>query len=236
MAMFLSVDYRERQISERLELPHNVRSLPVGDVVCDYGAGNQWIAERKTATDLARSITTGRWGEQVHRLRETGCRVIFIVEGDLRATALNYDSILGATINAELRKESFVIRTTDLAETVAVIRHLVAKGSKEPGIPPSVFPIHALSKRERLGELKTCWVRMLMCIPSVSEKIARKLLGEYGTLPAIQQALVDTKSFKRIRLDDRTCLGKERIKKLALYLTDSSEGLHEEGGHCAVEY
>ena len=27
-----------------------------GDLLCDYGAGNQWIAERKTAADLAASM------------------------------------------------------------------------------------------------------------------------------------------------------------------------------------
>ena len=48
-----------------------------------------------------------------------------------------------------------------------------------------------LSKRKRDAELETCWVRQLMCIPSISERVARKLLEEFGTLPAVQRALVD---------------------------------------------
>ena len=55
---------------------------------------------------------------------------------------------------------------------------------------------------------------MFMCIPRISERIAKKLLDEYGALPAIQQALQEPKTFKRIRLDDWSCLRKERIKKL----------------------
>ena len=60
---------------------------------------------------------SGRWRDQLHRLRETGCRVIFVVEGDLRVTRLNYDSMLGAVVNAELREGSCVIRTMDVHET-----------------------------------------------------------------------------------------------------------------------
>ena len=68
-----------------------------------------------------------------------------------------------------------------------------------------------------------------MCIPTISERIAKKLLEEYGSLPAVQQALHDTRAFKRIRLDDRSCLGKERIRKLALYLTDANEPSKDAG-------
>ena len=90
--MTLLVDYRERRLAELLDVPHLVRNLAVGDLVCDYGGGNRWIAERKTASDLAQSIVSGRWRDQLHRLRETGCRIFFLVEGDLRTTTLNYDS------------------------------------------------------------------------------------------------------------------------------------------------
>ena len=129
-----------------------------------------------------------------------------------------------------------MIRTVDLFETAAVIRHLVEKGEFEPGMPPSALTTPAVSKRERDCERKVCWTRMLMCVPTVSERIAKKLLDEYGSLPAIQKALQTPKTFKRIRLDDRSCLGKERIKKLVLYLTDSSaEEPPEQGGHTEVE-
>ena len=224
--MTLLVDYRERRLAELLDVPHLVRNLAVGDLVCDYGGGNRWIAERKTASDLAQSIVSGRWRDQLHRLRETGCRIIFLVEGDLRSTTFNYDSLLGAVINAELRKGSCVIRTVDLHETAAVVRHLVEKGEYEPGMPPSALTppsVSSASKRERDCDRKVCWTRMLMCVPSVSERIAKKLLDEYGSLPAIQTALQAPKTFKRVRLDDRFCLGKDRIQKLALHLTDADE-------------
>ena len=222
--MGLAVDYRERELIAALaDVPHCVKPLPVGDLVCDYGGGNQWVAERKRADDLAKSITSGRWREQKHRLRETGLRIIFIIEGDLRSTSLKHDSLLGACINAELRKESHVIRTMDLSETVAVVRHLVVKGEAEPGIPPETIASPAVSKRAREGVQRTCWVRQLMCVPSISERIALKLIEEFGSLSAIQYALRDAKTFKRIRLDDRSCLGEARVKKLAFYLIGSEK-------------
>ena len=212
LAMTLLVDYRERRLAELLDVPHAVRNLAVGDLMCDYGAGNHWIAERKTAADLAASLISGRWRDQLHRLRETRCRVIFIIEGDLRTTKLGYTSLMGACVNAELRRESCVIRTMDLLETATVVKHLVEKGEFEPGLPPSSLAPPYISRRDRCSDRKTCWIRQLMCVPTVSEKIAKKLLDEYGSLPAIQRALQNTKTFKRVRLDDRSCLGKARIE------------------------
>ena len=220
--MALSIDYRERSLIEELgTFPHVVKTLSVGDLVCEYeGEGNAWIAERKRADDLAKSIKTGRWRDQLDRLHATGSRhIFFLVEGDLRSTSMPHGSLLGACINAELRRSSHVIRTADIAETAAAVRHLVQKGGSWPGLP-SGHVIPSVSKRQRDGDRETCWVRQLMCVPSISERIARKLLEEYGSLPAIQRALADVSSFKKIRLDDRMCLGRTRIHKLALYLRD----------------
>ena len=41
--MTLLVDYRERRLAEVLEVPPWVRNLAVGDILCDYCAGNQWM-------------------------------------------------------------------------------------------------------------------------------------------------------------------------------------------------
>lgn len=134
MAFF--IDYRERGLIEALaSVPHSVHTLPVGDLVCEYEEGNAWVAERKRADDLAKSIKTSRWRDQLDRLHATYQGVFFLVEGDLRSTSLNHESLLGACVNAELRKSSHVFRTMDLQETAAVVRHLVEKGGSFPGVP-----------------------------------------------------------------------------------------------------
>eukprot|EP00973_Karenia_brevis_P044795 6204865-Karenia_brevis.AAC.1 len=138
---------------------------------------------------------SGRWGEQLDRLHATGSqRIFFVIEGDLRTTSLKHDNLLGACINAGLRKASRVIRTMDLEETVAVVRHLVAKGGRDPTLPPGLTP--PMTRRSKTAERQTCWTRQLMCIPSISERIAYALLKEFRNLPAIKRALEDEEGIK----------------------------------------
>ena len=82
-----------------------------------------------------------------------------------------------------------------------------------PGIPSGLQP-----KSKRVRDSETVWLRQLMCIPSISEKIARILLEHFGNLRGLQDALEDIEDFPRIRLDERNCIGKTRLKMLARYL------------------
>ena len=222
MTIVLSVDHRERGLIETLaDVQFVVKTLLVGDLMCEYEDGRAWIAERKCANDLAKSITTGHWREQVGRLHSTGCQIFFLIEGDLRSTNVSHASLLGACINAEMRQGSHVIRTMCLTETAAAVHHLVQKGGSSPGVPASVLTTPALSKRQRDDDCETCWVRQLMCIPSISEQVARKLLSEFGNLPALQKALgdeEDVKKITKIHINDRACIGKTRIQTLKRYL------------------
>ena len=63
-----------------------------------------------------------------------------------------------------------------------------------------------------------------MCVPSVSEKIATALLEHFRTLPALTAALNSgqPKDFPRVRLDERSCIGKKRIELLAKYFRADS--------------
>ena len=64
-------------------------------------------------------------------------------------------------------------------------------------------------------------MRMLMCVPSVSEMVAKALLKQFGTLANLQSALVDLSTFPRIQLNDRTCIGAKRLKTLRAYLVSA---------------
>ena len=213
--MALSIDYREKELINQLQcLSPRVASLPVGDVVCSHGDNPVWVMERKTADDLAKSLTDGRWVDQTARLLNAGYPfVYFVIEGDLSATNLPHASLLGAYVNAELREHSTCFRTACVEETGMVLQQLVRKIGAPPGIPSG---IQAKSKRQRDEE--TVWIRILMCIPSISERIARLLLEHLGNLRKLQEALNDIDSFPKIRLDERSCIGKTRIRMLARYL------------------
>ena len=57
-----------------------------------------------------------------------------------------------------------------------------------------------------------------MCIPTVSETVARKLLEHFGTPEKLREALRSTGKFPRIQLTEKTALGKARVAKLAKHL------------------
>ena len=223
--MQLSIDRREVRLSHALaEFPHTLVSLPVGDILCEYHDGrSSWVAERKTVADLASSIKLGRWSDQTSRLHQAVyTRIFFIVEGDLRWPDFPYKSLLGALLNAELRPNSHVVRSVDVDETAAIVIALSGKaGSPPPGIPSGLSPPKPTSKRKRDSD--TVWSRQLMCIPSISEKTSKALLSHFGNLPALIAALSDPKSFPRVRLDARSCLGKKRIELLCRYFCAGKE-------------
>ena len=172
--------------------------------------------ERNTADDLATSIIDGRWVDQTARLMHSGYKyVFFVVEGDLSSTNLPHETLLGACLNAELRPGSHLIRSACIEETALVIKQL---GGKLAGGPPGV-PSGLQPKSKREHDSGTVWIRQLMCIPSISERIARLLLEHFENLRALREALDDIDSFPKIRLDERSGLGKARLRSLARYLT-----------------
>ena len=219
--MSLTIDHRERlllDVLRKANVPHTSATLPVGDILCLYDGQAAWVAERKRADDLANSIKSGRWREQQCRLFGAGLSVVFIIEGDLRNTTMSYDSLLGAVVNAELRKSAHVYRTWDVNETSRLLQHLLQKMTESQYIPSGLQPPPMLSKRKREEDVKTCQIRQLMCIPSVSLNVARKLLEEFESLPVLQRALENPEMFPRIRLDDRTFIGAKRVRMLTAYL------------------
>ena len=58
-SQMLSVDARERllvEVLQRCGVTRTMTTLPVGDVLCTYGDGKSWLAERKHTGDLANSM------------------------------------------------------------------------------------------------------------------------------------------------------------------------------------
>ena len=216
----LVVDNREHGLIRHLVAkctPHRVASLPAGDVLCTYdGGGCSWIMERKRADDFSASIQDGRWREQTSRLMASGHRVVFMIEGDLHVDNM-YGPMVSALVNASLRG-SCCFRTQDVAETAFFVVHLVRKLSTYPSPAVAAGLRPPQSKRQRASEADSVLIRQLMCIPSVSERIAEQLVQRFGDLEALQTALRDVRSFPPIQIGAKSFLGKARIAKLAKHL------------------
>ena len=138
----------------------------------------------------------------------TGHRVLFCIEGDLRCLGM-YEPMLGAMVNASLRS-SCCFRTVDVEETACLVLHLAKKLQTFPQLVVSaggLRPPHQ-SKRQRVSEADNVFARQLMCVPSVSERIAVRLVDHFGNLEALQDALRDARPFQRCRSAIRPFLGK----------------------------
>ncbi len=119
-----------------------------------------------------------------------------------------------------LRKQSVLIRTWGVEETAAVVKQLVSKGRCPPGVPTGAAPPAPLTKRKRDQDKDLIYLRMLQCMPAISEDVAKKIVEHFDTLPALQRALEDLDTFPKIRLDERRCLGKARLTALRAQLCD----------------
>jgi len=216
--MAITIDARERKLLEIYDGEHEVATLAVGDISCIYNdTSKTWIAERKTAQDLANCIKSGRWHDQNSRLFATGQRIVFLFEGDFRMVqGLPYDTLMGALTNATLRKGCAVYRTFDVWETAFLIKSLAHK-MEVWSVAQPISQGLAISKRKRDSDVNTCWVRMLTCVPSISEQVAKALLGHFHTLPALCEHLRNEHDFPRIEVG-KVCIGKARVKKLRSYL------------------
>jgi ERCC4-type nuclease len=215
--MQLTVDRREKALCAAMDgkIQFGIRSLPLGDLMCTYDDGSTWIMERKTSQDLANSIKTGRWGEQSRRLDDASCKIFFIIEGDLRDTGMPDNSLISSLLNAELRKNTHVIRTMDVNETAHFIKHLCQKceGALPTGVATTIT-----TKRKRDAEPDLVFKRQLMCIPSMSENVANKLREQFGTITRLQEGLKNKAKFPKVVLDSKQNLGKKRIEILCKYM------------------
>ena len=110
------------------------------------------------------------------------------------------------------------IRTMDVAETASVIKMLVQKGDAPAATHTGVAPPLMLAKRKRDAEPGLIFQRQLMCLPTVSENVARKLQEKFHSMATLQEALRDKKNFPKIALDGKRRLGKTRIDALAKHL------------------
>ena len=157
----------------------------------------------------------------MNRLLCSGRRTFVIIEGDLRRNDRFYEHSLSAWLNLSLRGDVSILRTIDVRETFDVIVALVRKLETPPRswVPTTdggVRPPKLIGKREK--DVACVDVRQLMCVPSISFKIAKKLLNHFGSLSKLRAALGNESSFPVVRLDDRSCLGRARLKHLRRHI------------------
>ena len=200
------IDSREAQLKVELsKVGHNyeTQQLPVGDVIisraflCDCSSETHpkqemlIIYERKTLNDFYSSIVSGRYAEQRERLKLTGTKVAYILEGYSPTTLFGKDITLlvhGALENLVLYHNIFILPTLSVEQTAKSIMNMKAKlekkdMSKSMGMGD---PVQLVPRKDKVME--NIHGNQLLLIPGVSTTVAKLLLDTYPTLRSLISA------------------------------------------------
>ena len=193
--MHLVVDARETQLLELLhkQTEVSVAQLALGDAVLIDAQDNVvMVIERKTLSDLASSISDGRYTEQSQRLLEMEIpnhNVVYVVEGDYaryrQHGRINCDALRSCLVSLNYYKGFSVMRTTCIADTAAYLTGLlkkVTKGEREGRAPPSSGTETYSQCQARTKSANTTpdtiAEQMLCQIPGINTTMARAILKE----------------------------------------------------------
>lgn len=211
------VDDREHDLIARLtsvQATFQVQRLPLGDILFEHN-GTTCIVERKRTDDFAASISDGRWREQKARLKTSGAIGVYLIEGSLYNQNKPPETLSSAIWNTMLRDKMWVIQTRGLEDTVLHLLVLQKKIGRD--IKGSTGVKSLLSKRKRKQD--NVLLLMLMSVPSVSERIATKLVEQWSTLKELQEQLrANPKQLRTLQVTDKRKIGPAVITSLIKHL------------------
>lgn len=211
------VDDREHDLIKKLtaiKATFKVERLPLGDIIIEH-KGTRCIIERKRTDDFAASITDGRWREQKARLATSGAIVVYLIEGSLYHQNKPPETLSSAIWNTMLRDKMWVLQTRGLEDTTLHLLSLQKKIGRD--IKGSSGMKSLLSKRKRKEE--NVFLLMLMSIPSVSERIATKIVALWPTLTELQEQLrTNPKQLRTIQVTTKRKIGPAVIQSLVKHI------------------
>lgn len=230
----LHIDNREHALLSLIAdngIQVTVLPLPVADIVVSRGDVCILI-ERKTIDDLVGSIKDNRYNEQKSRLlneRATrGSKVVYIIEGT-KASVLAESAILSMI----LRDQIHVFRTRDVRGTLDCVMGIYKKISKDTfyaGVSavsvemsevsqesPVLFSTQAPRKAGITPA--TCYLSMLIQIPSISQKTAQSIASVYRDMQSLIVACKeDTLGLATIQTSANRKLGSKKAHTITQFL------------------
>jgi DNA excision repair protein ERCC-4 len=157
-------------------------------VVGDYRVEESVLIERKTTSDFAQSLVTGRLFEQAARMEKLDLRPAYILEGksaDWTALGVRREALQGALITLMVIFDIPVLRAMDAAETA----HLILYAGQQ--LARLRDPHHAPSRQAKAKRKRTRQLRLLQTLPGIGSERARLLLGHFGSIRACFEAQMD---------------------------------------------
>ncbi|MBI2547673.1 MAG: hypothetical protein HYW23_04515 [Candidatus Aenigmarchaeota archaeon] len=174
-------DYREKEVIENLKTlgaTVNEMSLKVGDFVCSE---NGVVIERKTHGDFVSSLIDGRIFEQSKYMKENYGKPVIVVEG-FSNRDIN-DNALKAIIGSLITKFNVSFVNTKNPYDTANMIYWIAKKEQEESNGNLGF-----KQGKKPKEMKRLQEFVLSSIPGISGVLAKRLLGNLGSVENVIKA------------------------------------------------
>ncbi len=195
--------------------------LPSADYLHIRQDGETIAIERKTASDLLNSLSSGRLSEQLRHARDRYSLPVLLIEGDLR---MDPDGVL----RADGRRTGWQYAAVEGALAVVQLAGILVYRWPIVDTPNSLNrilnlldkPSHDLLSRKArpvfvsLNPEYTQQVWCLSALPGIGPETAASLLETYGSIWNVMKAVVeDPEAVQSVKIGGRR-LGKIRYQKL----------------------
>lgn len=198
--MKIKLDNREHQLAillnqNAVNIPIEVTTLTIGDIIiCDDEDNEILLIERKSVSDLASSITDGRYSEQSFRLdacQHHNHNIVYLIEGSIANyrgySRINSKTLYSALFTLNYYKGFSVLRTTNISETCEMIIRIADKLNREKnkqgyynGNIPKCEYTDVIKKEKKSNITKDNIQEIMLCqIPGISVQSARAILKKY---------------------------------------------------------
>lgn len=206
----LIIDYRESNLIKDLKIPFKSENLDVGDILYRSNSNeNLLLIERKTYSDLANSILTGRHHEQKARIHAFNCKIkIYLIEGTYDRNCRIVESTLNSAILGMVIRDGMNIINSKSSEMTCQIVtkiyekldvYLSERDNIKIGILDYNGPVKVV-KKENLTH-KTCYIAQLCCYHGISNKIAEIIYNKYHNFTELLTAT--TNDLSNIEIENK---------------------------------
>lgn len=181
----LIVDGRETKVAHELralDATFTTRELSPGDVIFVRGDDLLLMCERKTYSDLSASIADGRFSQQRESMKETGTKVLYIIEGaNQPRSELDSRRVLGALENLAIVHGISVLPTRSTAETALALQHIQKKLSAQPERKEGEAVVQKIIRRKD-QIMANVLLHQLQVVTGVSMDVAKAIVAVYPTM------------------------------------------------------
>lgn len=196
-----------------------VKPLNIGDAMIKDNTTDKpvIVIERKEVKDYVRSIIDGRNHEQMERMKSSGLKVIYIVEGSLELLPEKEIKMIDTSmINKTVQHDCYIIRTTMIVDTMKKIididdsYHKMKKDGNMSSYESAITTAKLNEKKSKNVTPRLCFIKILCCIPGISKKTCDKILSVCDSLSGLAEAIENGKLINVI--------GKSKVDAINTYL------------------